>query len=361
MKLAVDARLMVGPHRGMGHFARALIEPVSNQVTALLPECRPTDEWPSVNHGAEFYPWWEQRILPRLAARLGATHLLCPYNTAPLAEVAGAKKIIVLHDLIFLTPIRELPLSASPYQNLGRLYRRWVCPRAMRTADAIVTVSEFSRSALCERFGIRPEQVHVLPNSISNDWFLSEPLPDQERSPYLLTVSGEAPSKNLPALLHAFARLHHDRSVNMQFVLRIAGVSVRHHHTFVRLAHHLGIVGAVRFDDYLDLPSLRRLYRNAWAFVLPSLQEGFGIPLLEAMASGTPVACSNTTSLPEVAGDAAWLFDPKDTDAITAALVSAISDSAMRKVRAKKGLERAALFHRDRIRPRIAEFWRQVA
>lgn len=352
---------MVGNHRGMGNFARALIEPVSDRVSALLPAGSHTAEWPSVSHGADFYPWWEQRVLPRLAARQGATHLLCPYNTAPLAEVAGAKKIVVIHDLIYLTPIRELPLSASPYQNLGRLYRRWVCPRAMRGADAIVTVSEFSRSALCERFGIRPEQVHVLPNSISNDWYISEPLPDQTRSPYLFTVSGEAPSKNLAGLLHAFARLHHDRSVNMQVNLRIAGVSARYHDTYARLALRLGIAGAVQFEGYLDGDALRRLYREAWAFVLPSLQEGFGIPLLEAMASGTPVACSNTTSLPEVAGDAAWLFDPTDTDAIAATLASAISDSAMRKVRAKQGLERAALFHRDRIRPRIAEFWRQVA
>lgn len=360
MRLAMDARLMVGQHRGMGHFARALIEPVRDQVTAMLPAGQRTDEWPCVGKGADFYPWWEQRVLPALAARHGATHLLCPYNTAPLGKAKGMKKIVVLHDLIFLRPFAELPASPSLHQNLGRVYRRWIAPRAARAADWIVTVSEFSRAELCERFGLAPDRVRVLPNSIEAEWFAPAPLPDGARHPYLFSVSGEAPSKNLPALLRAFARLREDRP-DLDVALRVAGIGAAHHGRFARLARKLGVGEAVRFEPFLATDTLRRLYREAWAFVLPSLHEGFGIPILEAMASGTPVACGRVGALPEVADRAASYFDPGDPAHMASVLAGVIEDRAARERSIHLGLERAARFRRDRVSPAIAAFWREVA
>lgn len=360
MRLVTDARLMVGQHRGMGHFARALVEPVGDRMIALLPRGQHTRDWASVSQGAGFFPWWEQRVLPALAARHAATHLLCPYNTAPLGAMPGIRRIVVIHDLIFLRPFGELPPSPSAYQNLGRVYRRWVGPRAARAADTIVTVSEFSRGELCERFGLPPDRVHVLPNSVEDTWFVSAPMPDAERHPYLLTVSGEAPSKNLAALLRAFAHLRRDRP-DLDLTLRVAGVGAAHQGRFASLSTRLGIGDRVRFETFMDVDALRRLYREAWAFALPSLHEGFGIPVLEAMASGTPVACGAIGALPEVAGNTAWYFDPGDHLGMASVLASAIGDSEMRMNQARRGLARAALFRRDRLRPRIESFWREAA
>lgn len=351
---------MVGKHRGMGHFARALVEPVGDRMTALLPRGQHTREWASVSQGAGFFPWWEQRVLPALSARHAATHLLCPYNTAPLGDMPGIKRIVVIHDLIFLRSFRELPPSPSAYQNLGRIYRRWVSPRAARAADTIVTVSEFSRAELCERFGLPAERVRVLPNSIDNEWFVSAPLSDAERQPYLFTVSGEAPSKNLVTLLRAFAQLRRDRP-DLDPTLRVAGVGAAHRGSFARLCARLGIGERVRFEAFLETDALRRLYREAWAFVLPSLHEGFGIPILEAMASGTPVVCGAVAALPEVAGQAAWYFEPDSPRDMARVLANAIGDGATRLHRAGLGLARAAEFRRDHLRPRIESFWREVA
>src|SRR5512143_3274280 len=145
---------MAGHPRGMGQYARALVEPIRDRVVALLPRSQHTDERACRCAGRSVFPLWEQWTLPRLARRVEATHLLCPSNTAPLARVRGMRTIVAVHDLIFLRPLSELPLSRSAYQNLGRLYRRVVVPSIISKADVVLTVSAFTRSELRERLGV---------------------------------------------------------------------------------------------------------------------------------------------------------------------------------------------------------------
>ncbi len=360
MRLAVDARLMVGHPRGMGQYARALVESVRDDVTALLPAAQQTTEWDSISGGRGFYPWWEQAVLPRMTRQCRATHLLCPSNTAPVSAMPGVKRIVVVHDLIFLRPLSELPASRSPYQNLGRFYRRMVVPHAARRADVLVTVSEYTRGELAERFGIDARRIQVVPNSIGDEWFVRDPLRDQQRGRYLLTVTGEAPSKNLPTLLKAFAAMRAN-GIGQDLVLRVVGIKPAFHASYLAEAATLGLSGAVVFESFVAEAELRDLYRRAFAFVLPSLYEGFGIPLLEAMASGTPVACSNTTSLPEVAGTAAWMFDPRDYEEMAMAMTASVSDEPQRIARATLGLRNAEDFRRAKVSTRMKEFWGMLA
>jgi glycosyltransferase involved in cell wall biosynthesis len=198
--------------------------------------------------------------------------------------------------------------------------------------------------------------VQVIPNSVESDWYVEKPLDDGERKPYLLTVSGEASSKNLSGLLKGLAEMRR-MGVGRDLRLRVVGVKPEFQDRFARQADSLGMGSVVKFEPFLDGSDLRRLYREAWAFVLPSFFEGFGIPVLEAMASGTPVVCSDTTSLPEVAGGAAWLFDPRRVRDMAEALAGAVAGGVERSVRARAGLARAHKFHFGEVRKQIQEFW----
>lgn len=358
MTLAVDARWMVGPYRGMGRYAHALIEPVASEVQALLPRAYARAAYPTVHAGLSFFPYWEQVVLPRLCAEHGIDHLLCPYNTAPLHLPPSTQLTLVVHDLIYLEPWHRLPPSVSTYQTLGRIYRRLVVPRAAAQAAHLLTVSEYTRNQISEHFSIAKQRIRVIPNSLDEEWYVEAPLRWSERQPYLLTVAGEAPSKNLASLIRAFAAFRQAAgNAANECTLRVVGIKPAYQRHFQRIAAAAGVGSWVAFEPFLDEPTLRRLYREAWLFVMPSLYEGFGIPLLEAMASGTPVVCSNTTSLPEVVGDAGWLFNPRDIEDMAGTLHSAWTDQQGKLERAALGLARAQRYRRSAVAEDITVFW----
>ncbi len=354
MKLAVDARWMVGNYRGMGRFARQLIVPVSSHVVALTPRGIRTNDWPCVSRGKGFFPWWEQVELPRLCRSEKIDVLLCPYNTGPVTSVGSTRLIAVIHDLIYLQPWSVLPPSISAYQTLGRLYRRHVVPAFALRADKILTVSHFTKAELVDRFGLAEQDVHVIPNAIGESWF-EEPLPLSSRKPYFFTVAGEPPSKNVHGLLKGFALALPELGPDAR--LRIAGIKAPYHKVFMQSAADLGIAEQVDFLGFVSVEELRQHYREARAFVFASLYEGFGIPLLEAMASGTPVACSNTTSMPEVVGDCALMFDPRSVEDMAHKMRLAWEDSLDREVRSVAAVERAKSFSESAVLQYMSAFW----
>lgn len=357
MKLAVDARLMAGHPRGMGQYARNLVRPVTDRMVSLLPaRADVAVEGRVVRSGSGFEPWWEQCVLPSMASDEGVQCLLCPSNTAPLRMPGKVATILVVHDLIYLASLSDLPLSRSAYQNLGRLYRRMVVPRAVKQAQHLIAVSAYTRDQICERFDIAAEDVHLITNSLESTWFVDQPLPDELRQRYLLAVVGEAPSKNLSGLLRAFALMRRD-----DLSLRVVGVKPGFHAGFRHEAERLGIASVVHFEGHLSTAHLKALYREAWGFVMPSLYEGFGIPVLEAMASGVPVACSNTTSLPEVAGGCAWLFNPRADEDMSHALQQLVDDAQARARQALAGLAQARTYEQASVSVSIDKFWRQLA
>ncbi|WP_144373404.1 glycosyltransferase family 4 protein [Vogesella urethralis] len=358
MMLAVDARWMVGEYRGMGRYARSFIEPVQDSVSAFLPESSPAGDLRAYCEGNGFFPWWEQQVLPAMCGKYKVERLLCPYNTGPLRLRSATELILVVHDLIFLESWRSLPPSVSPYQTLGRVYRRYVVPGVIARADKIVTVSEYTKGEILKRFNLKDESVLVIPNSLDASWYEQNEEAVESHAPYVLAVSGEAPSKNLSALLHAFSLLKKrgGRDV-VELQLRIVGIKQAHQAHFIKRAEQLGIGSSVVFERFVDEITLRSLYRNAELFVMPSLFEGFGIPVLEAMASGTAVVCSNTTSLPEVVGDAGWLFDPYSIEHMAGVLLDAWRDSCARAQCAERGLKQAQKYHRKVVNAAIENFW----
>jgi glycosyltransferase involved in cell wall biosynthesis len=221
-------------------------------------------------------------------------------------------------------------------------YRKVVYGWTIRRSRMVITISEHARATLIERHGLEPGRVRAIHLAVNHEVFT--PAEQPSRGDYLLYPARPWPHKNHARLFEAFARLRRERP-ELRLVLTGAG-------DFDALPDGVEARGRV------TTPELVELYRGAAAVVFPSIYEGFGMPVVEAMACGAPVACSNATSLPEVAGDAARLFDPRDADAIAAAVDDVLRDPEPWIAR---GLERAKLFTWDACARAHDEVYRELS
>jgi glycosyltransferase involved in cell wall biosynthesis len=356
LRIGIDARMSVGSFRGMGRYAREFAAQCEEEIIWLGHAGQASD--PLVDHGAgpASYPLWEQFTLPTLCRDLKLDALLCPYNTGPVRSVSPTRLFLVVHDLIYLESRRSVPYGGSPYQLAGRLYRRLVVPSAVARADAIVSVSEFSAAELVRHLRVTAKPLVVVPNTVDASWF-DRPSRSDLRDDFILAVSGEAPHKNLQRVVRAFRQARDRGGIPSHVRLRIAGVSSAGKQSVVQLANQLGVAEATEVLPYLPLTEMQELYRAAAFMVFPSLIEGFGIPILEAMASGCPVIVSDRGSLPEVAGGAAMTIDPLRVDVIERAMSRLWSDSELRKELAAKGRKNAERFHPRNVHPQMRAAW----
>ena len=256
-------------------------------------------------------------------------------------QLRGAR-VATIHDLMPLT-------HADQYPELYVAQFHRTVSRIARDADAIIAVSEHTKDTIVERLGVAPDRIVVVSHGVDETF---RPAPTAAVAhlrarlglarPYILFVGTAEPRKNLLRLVDAFALMCHGGRKDLDLV--IAGkaawgsTSLR-----ARIAAH-GLESQVRLLGYIAGADLPALYSGASVFVLPSLAEGFGIPLLEAMACGVPVVASNTTALPEVYGDAAFGFDPTSTEALAAALERVLNDEVLRADLVGRGFKRAARF-----------------
>ena len=250
--------------------------------------------------------------------RLDAIHFPLSVMLPPVAELPAA------------TTVRDLQHEQHP-EFFGRAeltYRKLVYGRTIRRSQIVVTISEHAREALLARYGLAQDRVRAIHLGVDHDVFT--PGDNVSRGRFLLYPARPWPHKNHARLFEAFARLRGERP-ELRLVLTGEG-------DFGALPDNVEARGRVSRDELVDL------YRRASALVFPSLYEGFGMPVLEAMACGCPVACSNATSLPEVAGEAARLFDPLDVDEIGAAFADVLDEPEPWVAR---GLERAKGFTWD--------------
>ncbi len=354
MTFSIDARWMVGSFRGMGRYAWQLIEPIKHKTVALAPKGTQKVPLKTNYAGSEFFPYWEQFIQPSLAKKTQVSYLICPYNTGPLWVPKGIKTVLVVHDLIFMKSFKELPLSVSLYQVLGRLYRRFVVPRLIKKVDYIITVSHYTKSEILRHYSPNAE-IAVIPNAISSEWlnYIAQPL--SQRSNYFITVAGEAPSKNLHRLLEAYA--NYVKQVQCPTLLKVVGVKSSYHEQFKLLANKLEIGSYIEWIGYISNEQLISLYGNAKGFIFASLFEGFGIPLIEAMATGTPIACSNTTSLPEVVGDCGYLFSPNCVESIKDGFLHLAQPHEYLESGVRQGLCRVQKYSETTVGHQFKEFW----
>ena len=283
-----------------------------------------------------------------------ATHYVLP----PLVPCPA---VVTIHDCIHLRFPEYLP------SRLGYLYARAFISMAAHRARRILTVSEASKEDILHYVHVPPERIVVTYNAL-DEQFDAAPTAEQvalvrERyqldHPFVLYVGNIKPHKNLVRLIDAFAGLRRDGFPDL--TLLIIGDEISKLPALRHAVHAHKLHKHVRFLGFLPDQTLKALYRLASVFVFPSLYEGFGLPPLEAMASGTPVVTSNVSSMPEVAGEAAVLVDPHDTVDIKEGLQRALTDSALRERLVRLGRERARHFSWETSVARTLEVYREAA
>lgn len=280
--------------------------------------------------------------LPLLARRERVDLLHSLGTTAPFWSRCA--RVVTVHDLIY----HHWPQT---FPRLARAGLEFVVPRSARRAHRVQADSQATKDDLATTYGIDPSKVDVVylglgmatPEAITPEAELRDRLQLDDR-PVVLSVAAALVHKNVDGLLRAFAELTHGDAPDEGPLLVIPGHSGREQERLVELAGALGVGERVRFTGWIEAPDLEGLYRLATCFVYPSKHEGFGLPVLEAMHRGTPVASSFATSLSEVAGNAAELFDPGDTTAITAAMRRLLEDRAYAAELVERGHTQAARF-----------------
>ncbi len=299
----------------------------------------------------------EQAPLPLLAARARVDLVHSLASTAPVW--GRFRRVVTVHDLIYA----RFPEAHSGIRDRGM---RVLVPWGVRRSDRVIAISQSTRTDLIELLGVRPDRIDVVPNGLGAVRRVT-PVPEPEtrarfdlgEREVILSLSAKRPHKNIGRLIGALARIPGERRP----LLVLPGYGTWHEAELREHAAAVGVGADVRFLGWVSEEELEGLWALARAFVFASLYEGFGLPVLEAMARGVPVACSNASSLPEVAGDAALSFDPYDQAAIAEALEALLLQDERARAHARaRGLARAEQFSWQRTaRDTLASYARALS
>ncbi len=365
MQIGIDARLWGEPRSGIGRYTRALVP----ALVALAPETRwvlyldrPPTDLPSAAE-ARYLPWpqrllWTLWAAPRDLRRrpVDVYHAVTGFEVPP---APGPRYVATVHDLV---PLRFPRLV--PWRH--RWAVRCLLPGALRRAARVIAVSAATRAELLARYPLPPDKVRVVPEAAPPGF---GPPPAEAvaalraryglTDPYVLFVGLLEPKKNLPALLEAVARLRR-RGGWGTATLVLAGARGWGPGDLRETVERRGLGEAVRILGPVPDTDLPALYAGATVFVFPSLWEGFGLPVLEAMAVGTPVVAARRGALPEVAGDAAVLVEP-EPDPLGDALGTVLADRRLRERLREAGLARARAFSWERTARETLAVYRAAA
>jgi len=289
------------------------------------------------------YPLWEQWALPKAAKNYKVDILHCTSNTAPIW--CDIPLVLTLHDIIFLEPRDKQ--NHSLYQNMGWLYRRLNVPRILDKCQRIITVSNFEMENIISKLNIPRERMAMIYNGYNN-WF--KPLEDKEEvykkyipeKGYFFFLGNTDPKKNTERTLVAYSKYLKQSKIKRKLLM--ADLDPNYLNGIIERNHIENIRENIVMPGYIVNSDLPSIYNSAFVFLYTSLRESFGIPLLEAMACGTPVITSNTSSMPEIGGDDAILVNPENSEEITQMMLRLESDKLFYNKQKEIGLERAKQF-----------------
>jgi glycosyltransferase involved in cell wall biosynthesis len=368
VRIALDARKL--HDYGIGTYIRNLLKQLSrlDQETEFVVFCKTQDAPTVAGLGPNFravvqkagnYSIAEQWQIPVALKRQGITLFHAPHYVLP--PLVPCRSVVTIHDCIHLMFPQYLP------NWLAHGYARASIEMAARRATRVLTVSESSKRDILRFVDVDPDKIDVIYNAY-DERFAIEPHEDdlvrlreryQMQAPFILYAGNVKPHKNLERLIDAF-HLMRGRGLDDVKLIMI-GDDISKYAALRRAVHRHQLHSSVRFLGYLPEDKLAVMYRLATVFVFPSLYEGFGLPPLEAMASGTPVVTSNVSSLPEVAGDAAVLVDPYDPQAIADGIERVLNDRDLRDTLRRKGLARAKQFSWEDSVRRVRAIYDEVA
>ena len=296
--------------------------------------------------------------LPRRLRR-DNPHILHVQYTGPL--FCSTPIVVSVHDVSFL----EHPDYFTPFRALQL---RYTVHRTVKLAARVITASEFSKRSILSAYQLDEDKVVVLPNGVASAF---RPLSRESaqrwvhssfglRSPFILTVGDLAPRKNHACLIRAFEKLVHSHP-QLPHQLVIVGKENWRASTVRATAKRSSVADRIHFTGFVSDEGLLRLYGGCDLFIYPSLYEGFGLPILEAMACGRAVACSNTSAMPEVADSAALLFDPNSEDEIALAMRDLLLNPELRQRMERLGTQRAAMFSWEKTAGKTLDLYYAVA
>jgi glycosyltransferase involved in cell wall biosynthesis len=369
VRIAIDGRKL--RDYGIGTYVRNLLRQLARQdatneyvVFCQGHDCDTIDElgprFRAVVETAGAYSVAEQFALPMALRREGADLFHAPHYVLP--ALTPCRAVVTIHDCIHLRFPQYLP------SKLGYAYARGQMWTATHRAARVITVSEASKRDILRYFRVPESRIDVIYNGI-DDRFWQEPTADEmmrvrERyrltDPFVLYAGNIKPHKNLERLIESFHLMRQNSPELANVQLLIIGDEISKYATLRRAVHRNKLHKHVRFFGFVPDQTLAALYRLADVFVFPSLYEGFGLPPLEAMASGTPVISSNVSSLPEVVGDAALMIDPYDSAAIADAMQRVLTSADLRADLRRRGLARAREFSWERSIQRVREIYEEV-
>ena len=355
LKVAYDAKAFIDADHGAGKGAqlRTLIGKLGQSFVGLAPSGRSQTLLPMIQRGTPRYLLWQQTTLPRLLSEMKPDIFLAPYNTAPLIIPPRTKLLSVIHDLILLETLVDAPIN----RRVRDTYRALLLRQTARRSSLILTVSEFTANQIRKRYP--RSNLRVIPCTVGESWYVRDQvIPPKHSGSYILIVTSNVAHKNVPRALKAFAR-YRSLDPQSQIQLRMVGVSTSAGY-FEDMAQRLGIRDAIVIEPFLNEAELQQMYRHALCVFVPSQMEGFGIPVLEAMSSGTPLVCSHAWSLPEVGGSVPLYFNPTDVEEMAQCLFRVCTDGALRARLIEDGMKRAEVFHPTRILAEVDAFWDQL-
>jgi len=332
---------------------------VDNQVI------RETPNFHIIELGGGPYPTWEQIALPKAAKKYQCDLLHCTSNTGPVNT--SIPLIITLHDIIYMESISLLKKDGTWYQKLGNVYRRWNVPVVVRKSKTVITVSDFERERISRFFGLNSSKLHTVYNGVGrhfrpiSDKTELERIAAKYRLPekFMFFLGNTDPKKNTRGVLKAYAEFRKTSATDYKLVMpdyeETALAALLKELDCPEIREHIHLTGYIINTDLPGIINLSTL------FLYPSLRESFGIPILEGMACGIPVITSNTSSMPEIAGDSAFIIDPFKPEEITASMNKILDNSVLYKQLSEKGIQRAALFSWENMAKSVLKLYNEFS
>jgi len=313
------------------------------------------------------YPVWEQFALPKAAKKYGCELLHCTSNTAPL--FTNIQLVTTLHDIIYMESsyYKILTGSATAYQKFGNVYRKLIVPRVVKKSDKIITVSHFEKNRIAEFFEIEEDnRLEAVYNGVSTHF---KPISDEAElkrvkekyhlpDNFFFFLGNTDPKKNTKGVLKAFSDFLKQTKSDYKLVMLDYDMN-----ELKKLLDEIGdkqLMNQIVLTGYVVNTDLPAIYSLSTIFLYPSLRESFGIPMLEAMACGVPVITSNTSSMPEVSGDAAHIVNPYNPEEITEGIIKILSEKEYSENLCKKGIERSKLFSWKNMAEQILVLYNEI-
>ena len=311
------------------------------------------------------YPGWEQIELPKAAYREGCDVLHCTSNTGPI--FSKVPLVTTLHDIIYLESISIFKRDGTWYQKLGNMYRRYFVPPVIKRSKKVITVSNYERNRINKYFGFRDNRLTAIYNGVGEHFkkvtntktlqSIKEEfsLPDH----FFFFLGNTDPKKNTVGVLRAFADFN--AIYPNKYHLVMLDYNENELRRILSAIDALELRELIHLTGYVPNTKLPAIISQCTIFLYPSLRESFGIPILEGMACGVPVITSNTSSMPEVAGDeAALIIDPFNPKEISTAMQNLVEDEILAKVLVEKGIERAKDFSWKAMAKNVLELYEDV-